>query len=219
MKEFEYMKLPNKVKNLVLDFGGVIYTISHARHKKAFARLGVENFGQLYSQAAQSPLFADFECGRIDEEEFRSGLLEHLGHQFDAEKLDAAWNSILVGFEDQRIGLLKQLSNKYNLYLLSNTNIIHYRIYTQEFFDRYGFDFNSLFLRTYWSFKIGMRKPEPEIYKLVMRENELSALDTVFVDDTRQNIVGAQESGMPAFWLEPGRELQTLFDGELRLKL
>jgi len=213
------MKLTNDVRNLVLDFGGVIYTISHARHKKAFARLGVENFGQLYSQAAQSPLFADFECGRINEEEFRSGLLEHLGYRFDAEKLDTAWNSILVGFEDRRIGLLQQLAKKYNLYLLSNTNIIHYRIYTQEFVDRYGFDFNSLFLGAYWSFKIGMRKPDTEIYKLVMRENGLSAQDTVFVDDTRQNIDGAHKAGMPALWLEPGRELGTLFDGELKLKL
>ena len=213
MKEFEFMKLPNKVKNLVLDFGGVIYTISHTRHKKAFARLGVENFGQLYSQAAQSPLFADFECGRIDEEEFRSGLLDHLGHQFDAEKLDAAWNSILVGFEDQRIGLLQQLAKKYNIYLLSNTNIIHYRIYTQEFFNRYGFDFNSLFHGVYWSFKIGMRKPEPEIYKLVMHENGLSAQDTIFIDDTRQNIEGAHEAGMPALWLEPGRELNPVRRG------
>ncbi|MFP4469789.1 MAG: HAD family hydrolase [Bacteroidales bacterium] len=213
------MNQPQHIRNLVLDFGGVIYTISHKRHKDAFAALGIENFGQLYSQASQSPLFADLECGRIGEEDFHQGLLDVLGREFDKEKIDAAWNSILVGFEDERIELLGQLRQKYRLYLLSNTNVIHYRIYTQEFLNRYGYDFNKLFHQTYWSFKIGMRKPDAEIYRHVMEENGLVAAETLFIDDTKINVTSSVQAGMPALWLPPGLELKEFFDESLGLKL
>lgn len=213
------MENNSRIKNLVLDFGGVIYNIDHERHKKAFKDLGVDNFDELYSQARQSPLFADFECGRVNPGQFLEQLTGFINRNIPAGTIEKAWNSILVGFDNKRTALLKKLPEKYRLFLLSNTNKIHYDIYTRQFSKRYGEDFNNLFSKTYWSFKIGMRKPDQEIYRLVMSENGLKSEQTLFIDDSFQNVVSADQAGLPSLLLESPLDLTDLFDGDLNLKL
>ncbi len=209
----------NHIKNLILDFGGVIYNIDHDRHKQAFRDLGIKNFDKLYSQADQSLLFSQMECGRIGDQDFRNALAKHVPGEISREQLDAAWNAILVGFDQARIALLNALRNRYRLYLLSNTNSIHYRIYTRDFSRQFGYDFDDLFVKTYWSFKVGLRKPDPKIYRFVLHDAGLQADETLFIDDSRQNTISANDAGLPALWLEPGKELSDLFDEKLRLRL
>ncbi|MEI2419994.1 hypothetical protein V6O07_06950, partial [Arthrospira platensis SPKY2] len=60
--------------------------------------------------------------------------------------------------------MLEDLRKHYNLYLLSNTNAIHYELFINDFTKKYGYDFNSLFVKPYWSFEVGLRKPEEAIY-------------------------------------------------------
>jgi len=104
------------------------------------------------------------------------------------------------------------LKKKYRLFILSNTNIIHYRIYIPQFYAAYGFDFESLFERTYWSFKIGMRKPDPGFFDLVLTENGLQAETCLFIDDTIQNTDAAKDCGIKSICLAPGSGFNELFD-------
>lgn len=209
-----------KISNLILDFGGVIYQIDHQRQIDAFKSLGVKDFEQLYSQAMQSPLFAEFERGVISPEDLKQTMLQMMGHSgISIRAVEDAWNSILIGFHRPTVELLAKLKKVYNLFLLSNTNIIHYNLYTREFADEYGHDFNLLFEKSYWSFKIGMRKPDAEIYQFVLGDGNLNPEETVFVDDTYKNIESSRLAGLPAVHLEPGKQLISLFDKNLRLKL
>ncbi len=208
-----------KAETLILDFGGVIYEISHQKQKKHFAGLGIQNFEELYSQAKQSPLFADLERGLISNEAFVSTVSGLLGQRFSEEEIHSAWNSILVGFPEENVKFLEALKDHYQLYLLSNTNAIHYEIYMGQFQERFGYDFNTLFQKTFWSFKIGMRKPDREIYDFVRSEIGQPAESMLFVDDTHTNITASRKAGIPAIWLEPGKKLEDLFDENLRLKV
>lgn len=208
-----------KTEILILDFGGVIYEISHQKQMETFAKMGISNFDELYSQARQSPLFADLERGHISEAEFVSAIGSIIGKDYGADKILEAWNSILVGFPDANVRFLEKLRSQYQLCLLSNTNSIHYKIYTAQFREKFGYDFNSLFEKTFWSFKMGMRKPDQEIFDHVKAEIGGDPSRLLFVDDTRINVRASQQAGVPAIWLMPGKKPEDLFDENLKLQV
>jgi len=210
---------PANIKALILDFGGVIYNISHQQQFETFANLGINNFQQLYSHALQNPLFADFECGKIGNDIFLNEARKLIGKRLTHEEIHEAWNSILVGFPSENVKFLEKLKKHYRLYILSNTNAIHYEIYIKEFQDKFGYDFNELFEKTFWSFKIGMRKPNENIYKWVKSEIDSQHDSPLFIDDTKINTDTAINNGIQSYWLEPGKKLKDLFDKDFRLKL
>jgi len=108
-------------------------------------------------------------------------------------------------------------SEKYGLYLLSNTNPIHYQVYIPEFFRKYGSRFEQMFDAAYWSFRAGMRKPSPEFFRLVLEENNLKAEECLFIDDTVANTQAATACGIKALLLKPEMCLTQLFDNRLNL--
>jgi putative hydrolase of the HAD superfamily len=212
-------KLPSNPDALILDFGGVIYQIDHIQQQEAFAQAGLRNFDELYSHAQQSPLFADFECGRISSADFLGQIQDWLGGRLDAGQIEYLWNSILVGFPPQNVALLEKLRQKYRLYLLSNTNAIHHHVFISEFKRTYAYDFDSLFEQTFYSFKVGKRKPDAEVYLEVLSRVYTPGMQLLFIDDTRQNVDAAIQNGLPSLWLEPGKALADIFDPDLNLLL
>jgi len=208
---------PDKISNIILDFGGVIYQIDHYKQIEAFKSLGITNFETLYSQAMQSELFEQFECGTISPDKLLEEVSGMLGKNAVSKKqVYDAWNSILVGFSDKTVRLLEDLRTRYNLYLLSNTNSIHYDLFISDFAKKYGYDFNSLFVHPYWSFKVGLRKPDEAIFKFVLADSKLDPLETVFIDDSPQNVKGSIKAGLPALLLGQGMSLAEMFDESLK---
>lgn len=211
------MKNTTQVKNLVFDFGGVIYQIDHEKQIKEFLTLGINNFEHYYSQALQKPLFADFEKGLIPENDFRQEVNRFLGLSLSDDQIDHTWNSILVAYMEESVNLLLNLKSRYRLFLLSNTNSIHYRLYINQFNEKYGYDFNKLFEKTYWSFQIGKRKPDAEIFGYVLNNSHIKPEETLFIDDSIQNTIASANAGMPSLWLKPGKKLGDFFDDNLTL--
>jgi len=180
-------------------------------------QLGIQNFDDRYSQAIQNPLFAMFETGSVSNEEFRNELAKMLPGKFSETNIDHAWNSILVGYYPAMVSLLGHLGNRYKLFLLSNTNAIHYNVYIPEFRNSYGYDLSKMFEKTYWSFKIGLRKPTNEVYEYVLNDSNLTPGECMFIDDTAVNVEAARACGINSIYLKPGQQLSNLFDKELNL--
>ena len=110
---------------------------------------------------------------------------------------------------------LQELGKKYNIYLLSNTNVIHYEQYIQDFKDQYGFEFNSLFVNAYYSFKIGMRKPDVEIFEFALSDSNLLPEESLFVDDLSVNIESAKNTGLQTMLVDiaKGDDIVNLLNG------
>jgi putative hydrolase of the HAD superfamily len=47
-----------------------------------------------------------------------------------------------------------------------------------------------------------MRKPDTEIFRLVIEENGLLPDETLFIDDSPQHIEGARKAGLKTHWLK-----------------
>jgi putative hydrolase of the HAD superfamily len=59
---------------------------------------------------------------------------------------------------------------------------------------------------------MGMRKPDPDIFRQVLENHELVPEETLFIDDSEVNIKAASELGIQALHIEPGTLTQALPD-------
>ena len=58
----------------------------------------------------------------------------------------------------------------------------------------------------YLSYEVGMRKPDAEIFELVLSENNLDPNETLFIDDSIQHIEAAKKLGIHTYWLDVNKE-------------
>ncbi|WP_457848288.1 hypothetical protein, partial [Staphylococcus aureus] len=71
-----------------------------------------------------------------------------------------AWNALLLDFPPERVAWLDKIKNRYRIFLFSNTNQIHYDFFMAYFTSNFGGkDFNSYFIKAYYSQILGLRKP------------------------------------------------------------
>jgi len=206
------------IKNIIFDFGGVIYDIDHQKTRKAFEGLGLPDFEKLYGHVVQTRLFEDLEVGAISADNFRSAIRVYLPKNITNVQIDKAWNELLLGFNLDRFTLLNKVKNNYRLFLLSNTNEIHYHQYINELRSINQLDeFTGFFEKLYFSHQIKMRKPNAEIFQFVLSENSLDPKETAFIDDFKLNITAAEMQGIHGIFLEPGNDITSLFNSEGKL--
>jgi glucose-1-phosphatase len=210
------LPIPAGIKNIIFDLGGVLLNLDYHRTINAFKELGLTSFEQVYSQAAQKKLFDEYEMGLISSDHFRSGLNRLLGKEISPETIDAAWNAMLLDLPTERLELLKKLKSRYRLFLLSNTNDIHYNAWSAYLQSTYGFpDFRDFFEKEYYSHLVGRRKPAREIFEMVLSENGLERTETLFIDDSIQHVEGARLAGLHAHHLQPSTTILHLFNEDL----
>ncbi|MCZ8285071.1 MAG: HAD-IA family hydrolase, partial [Bacteroidia bacterium] len=122
-----------------------------------------------------------------------------------------AWNAMLLDFPLHRLELLKALKSKYRLFLLSNTNETHVREFEASLLNSQGYqNLEPFFEKVYYSCRMGMRKPDTEIFDYVLKENKLVPEETLFIDDTIHHIEGALKTGIQAHLLPKGKEAEEL---------
>lgn len=199
------------INAIIFDFGGVIFDIDFLKLNIAFSKLGVQNFEAMYSQKKASPLFQSLEEGKISPEEFYLQFRKESNSNLTAEEIKTAWNSILVSFRKEALETLRKTRSKYKLYLLSNTNKIHLQAFNKIYNEQVGEgSLEDYFDKVYFSHEIGSRKPGKEPYEIVLRENDLIASETLFIDDSIQNIQPARQLGIQTILLKPGKGIEDL---------
>lgn len=191
------------IRNIIFDLGGVLYNIDQQLSMEAIRQLGLNDLNSFLLEAGKEQLFERFDCGELTPQEFRQGLRSLSGLNPGDEQIDAAWNAMLLDFPAYRIDLLEGLQGQYRLFLLSNTNAIHYPHYQHYMQETFGFDsLDHFFEKTYLSHMVGMRKPDAEVFELILKENALEPTETLFVDDTLEHVLGARQVGLKAVWLD-----------------
>ncbi len=205
---------PNGIKNIIFDFGGVLFEIDYKLPINAFAELGYPAFHEVYTQANQNEIFDQLETGKISNEQF----LRYL-HTLapDATMLDVsrAWNCILLRLWPERVEFVKKLRNKgYRTFLLSNTNAIHVAEFEEMIDDTMGIEnFQSAFEHIYYSNKIGIKKPYPETYLEICKWNNMEPGETLFIDDSKQHVDGALRAGLHAYHIQPTESIVDVMSG------
>lgn len=199
------------VNNILFDLGAVLIDIDFEKVCKSFENIGVNDFGKQYSQLDASTLFEDLEKGKISDTFFYEAIQKQLQHNISSEDIKDAWNSILLDFRIDTMQYLTELKSNYNLFLLSNTNAIHLteinllaqqQLHVQEL--------DVYFTKAYYSFKLGMRKPNADIFEFVLKDASIVAEETLFIDDSKPNIITAQQLGFNTHLLLPHERVEKI---------
>lgn len=203
----------NSLKNIIFDLGGVILDLDVQKTFDAFGEMGLSKEVIMESYNSEDNFFLQFEKGQISADEFRASLREMIGNSVSNEKIDHAWNAMLRGFKKDTIRLLTNLSGKYPLYLLSNTNEIHLPFYSEQFRETSGGTMmQEYFAETYYSHIIGTRKPEPESFRYVLNDAGIVPEETLFIDDFEENCISAGKTGLIAHQFKPGERLEDVLE-------
>ena len=186
------------IKNIIFDYGNVIFDIDFRIAQDSFKKLGITNIENFFAHKAHNQLFDDFETGAVSPAEFRAGIRDAAKKPelTDAE-IDEAWNSLLIGTIQENHDLLLKVKEKYRTFLLSNNNEIHYDWiinYLKTTFKINNYD--DYFEKAYFSQQMKLRKPNTNIFEQVLKENNLNPAETLFIDDSPQHIAGAEKVGL-----------------------
>lgn len=202
------------IRNIILDYGNVLFDIDFLRLRQSFIDLGIADVDAFYGHKAQHALFDAFDKGIITASQFRNEIRNATHNsELGDEAIDAAWNSLLIGVRPRHHELLLELKAKYRTFLLSNNNEIHYRWIMDYLQREFGLTGNaSFFEKDYYSHLMRMRKPDEEIFKFVLDTHGLNPAATLFVDDSPQHIETAKKLGLQAHLLTPDDTLPKLLD-------
>jgi epoxide hydrolase-like predicted phosphatase len=196
INEFSGKSLSN-VRDVIFDFGGILFEIDYNAPVREFAKLGFTDFVDIYSQASQSDIFDQLETGKISNEDFFH-FIESKCPNASPEEVRVAWDSILTKLWPENVDYVKKLRRSgFKTFLLSNTNAIHVASFEKMIDTSMGLNsFRESFDQVYYSNVIGMKKPYPSTFLKVCEWNGLKPQETLFIDDSIQHVKGASEAGL-----------------------
>jgi glucose-1-phosphatase len=192
------------ISTIIFDLGGVIMDIDVKKTLHAFSGLGLKNVHEYFGHGFAASFFSDHEAGRISDEEFLQEIKNLLGGEVTDKAVIDAWNALLLRFPPERIELLKELKNRYRLFLFSNTNAIHREKFNEIYRHSFPGELDDHFEKAYYSHVLGQRKPEKAGYEQIIKETGLDPRQTLFVDDALMNVEGAIKAGLKGLYLPPG---------------
>ncbi len=197
------------IKNLLFDLGGVIIDIERERCVRSFARLGLHDAGSYFGDYAQTGIFMQIEDGSIDKEQFHSALRDKLPAGTTDRQIDEAFQSFIVGIPVHRLEELRSLRRQgYRIYLLSNTNPIMWDGIIASEFRKEGLEREDYFDGMVTSFEAKSAKPDPAIFRTLIRETGIIPEETVFFDDSETNTRAAEALGFRTVHVLPGTEFK-----------
>ena len=178
------------IKNIVFDIGQVLLTFEPEKYLQKY----FDNHDKIESLAQVT--FHSEEWLKLDRGEWE---IQQAGEFFSKKYPDFSevikqaifsWTDMLKPITGT-INLLKEVkATGYNTYALSN--------FPDKGFNQvesiYNFwdNFDGMVI----SAKEGYIKPEPELYKILLQRYNLQPEETLFIDDSQENIAGAKRVGM-----------------------
>ncbi len=204
------------IKNIIFDLGNVLLDIDFKKVTRAFELLGIQHFEKQYSQLEANELFQQLETGKISSVDFYTIIQSQVSINLTKEDIQLAWNAILCDFRKESMEYLKTLTEKYRLFLLSNTNAIHLAEINAILLKQMGENnLSNYFEKAYYSQVVGMRKPHENIFYHVMNDAKINPIETLFVDDAFPNIATAKKLGFATHWLLPEERVEKVIPLQL----
>lgn len=201
----------SNIKNILFDFGGVIISLDKENAVNRFREIGVDQIDEYLGEFRQKGIFLQLEEGTISREEFYKELRLLTGKNISTEDMDSGWMAFLLDIPEYKYQLLKDLRKKYNVYLLSNTNPIVMEWATSSDFAPTGENIHDFFDKCYLSYEIGCAKPDKRIFDHVLKDANIKAEETLFLDDGTSNIEVAKEMGFQVYLANQDEDLRKVF--------
>ncbi|MCH7762317.1 MAG: HAD family phosphatase [Candidatus Marinimicrobia bacterium] len=178
------------IKHIFFDIGGVLLEIDpriSLQYWSDCTDLSINVLKDHFPYEAHE----QYEIGQLSDHGFFKAVKDFLPQPncFKEEDFWRGWNKLIVK-EKETIKLLPLLMQSYGVYLLSNTNPRHINHEVEE-----RFSFQNHVHGAFYSFDLGCRKPEKEIFLKVLDITGANPEESLFIDDVEANVKQAQKLG------------------------
>ncbi|KYK28100.1 hypothetical protein AYK20_01690 [Thermoplasmatales archaeon SG8-52-1] len=191
------------IKAIIFDWGGVLIEspskgiISYCAN---YLKVDVKEFDRVYQKYKQ-----DFQMGKISENEFWNRVSLDLGIQ--KPPIHSLWKDAFIASYIEKKDIFNIVSNLrkngYKIGILSNTEMPATRFFYEQNY--------NLFDNIVFSCNVGVKKPDSQIYKIILKKLHIQPKEAVIIDDREENIVGANNVGMNAIlFINKNQLLKTL---------
>ena len=204
--------MDKNIKNIVFDLGGVLVDLDFKSAINGLQKAGFANVKEQLQAFDREGIFQKFELGEMTAEEFRSAIRENSTVTLTDEEVDALWNLMLLEIPREKLELILDLRGKYMVYLLSNTNSIHWDYVCKNAFNYRGFRMDDYFEETFLSYEMHLAKPDKAIFEKMLNDANLLPEETLFIDDLEANCKAAEEIGIHAHHYHIGDDLSKIFE-------
>jgi putative hydrolase of the HAD superfamily len=195
-----------KFRAIIFDIGRVLIRVDINRATAGLASGLSLSPQEVWSAIEKDPHWLDWQEGRITPGDWHLHLSRRLGTSLTFEQFTEVWNSALDPQPIQPELFLEKLSRNYRLALLSNTDPIHMS-YAESHFPFFRF-----FPIRIYSFRVGVSKPSPLIYREALRACKVRAEEAVYIDDVPAYVEAAQLLGMTGIVFQTPQQLQADLD-------
>jgi glucose-1-phosphatase len=189
--EKKISSIPSGISAILFDLGNVLIDIDFYRCARYWsARSGIPA-EILVSRFRIDKAYRDFECGRLTASDYYTTLRRMLAIDLPDETMREGWNTIIRGEKPGIRDCLEALSPHYPLYILTNTNPAHEPVWRAAHRDLLPY-----FAEIFVSSRMGLRKPDAQVYRAAARSIGQPCERILFFDDVEENVSGARKCGM-----------------------
>jgi len=192
----------SKITAITFDLGNVLIRVDHFRFCRRLAALAGLTPQGVYAQVFESGLEPGYDTGRITSREFYERVTAHFGLDLPYSRFRDLWCDLFDPM-DGMAELVQHLAPSFPLFLLSNTNSLHFD-YIKGRFAALLQPFRAFVL----SYEVGSRKPEPAIYQSLIRQAGRPPEEILFIDDKVSFVEAARGQGLTAWQFRSPQELQ-----------
>ena len=203
--------MDSNIRNIIFDWGGVLIDVSMSRFLENCAARGILFEDGEITSTHKAGFFLDYETGFLSNEELREEIRRRSSCHLSDSDIDGIWNTMRGSVPEEKLRLLDSLRGKYNLYLLSNTNPLHWESASPVVFSYNGLGVDDFFRKVFLSYEMHVAKPDSRIFTMALEEAGLRPEESLFIDDSLVNCRAAESVGMKAAHYVPGEDLASIF--------
>lgn len=205
-----------EIKNIIFDFGGVLFNIDYKLTERALSELIQRPFS-FNGVPGLSRTLNQYETGKINTETFIWKIQKFCSDEVQGRDVMTAWNGMLLSIPKTRLEFLIKLRETYKVYLLSNINEMHAAFADRYIKKNYGMDQwqTQCFDKVYYSHLIHNRKPNKSVYNYVIEDAKIIPSESIFIDDLSANVNAAKLAGLYSILHNPADEIIDSLDSYL----
>lgn len=200
-----------EIRNLVFDLGGVLVDLDAQSCKNAFCKIGAKDIVTLWPNKQLEDIVNKANIGQLDTHSFCQEIRHAANISTRDEDIIWAWNQMLGSIKDAKKEKLIILHKKYRIFLLSNTNDIHWNKCAEDLFPMRNYVAEDYFEKIFLSYEMNLLKPDPSIFEHVILEGDINPLETIFIDDTIENCKIAHQLGFNVLQETSGEDWMEYF--------
>jgi FMN phosphatase YigB (HAD superfamily) len=190
------------IKTVIFDLGKVIISFDFKRGYQRLEKVCKYPASEIPQRIGSTDLVKRFETGLVEPDDFVRQISAILDLHISYEQFCEIWSSVFLPDPLIPESMLKGISQRYRMLLLSNTNAIHFQMIEQTY------PLMRHFHERILSYRVRAMKPSPAIYREAIAQAACRPEECFYADDILDYVDGARREGIDAVQFESCAQIQ-----------